>query len=200
MSVGTTNLQKHEAISYLRSVSVMEREKHKRRPNNAARDDDMVSGDIAGDMTFKNILDEKSNQFAIRSNVTFDTPNDRIFRVTSDCFRPMTNPLSDILAMIHKIIFLDQLPPDLGRDPRQTAVHRFKRHLFAADQNVASIKSETSKLLARSKDIIKLNIATASKEAQGNPALEGRMQNVTYDSLGRSIEDLLVSHGFYGSY
>ena len=112
----------------------------------------------------------------------------------------MTNPLSDILAMIHKIIFLDQLPPDLGRDPRQTAVHRFKRHLFAADQNVASIKSETSKLLARSQEIIKLNIATASKEAQGNPALEGRMQNVTYDCLGRSIEDLLVSHGFYGSY
>ena len=43
MSVDTTNLQKHEAISYLRSVSLMEREKHKRRPKNFARDDDASS-------------------------------------------------------------------------------------------------------------------------------------------------------------
>jgi NIMA (never in mitosis gene a)-related kinase len=40
------------------------------------------------------------------------------FKIAPQRLRPIADPLSQILAMMHKLVFIDQLPPGLKRDPR----------------------------------------------------------------------------------
>jgi NIMA (never in mitosis gene a)-related kinase len=43
------------------------------------------------------------------------------FRINPERLRPIADPLSQILAALHKLVYIEQLPPGRRRDPRQEA-------------------------------------------------------------------------------
>jgi hypothetical protein len=104
----------------------------------------------------------------------------------------VADPTSQILATLHKLVYLDQLPPAPGRkDARLAAVRRFKRRLFGGDQNPGTIKARAAKLAAGTSE--------ATEEGQGEPRGAGGEEFATFEALGKAVEALVVERGFYDS-
>ena len=126
------------------------------------------------------------------------------FKINQERLRPIADPLSQILAAMHKLVFVDQLPPGLRRDPRRGAVQRYKRHLFAATQNAGAIKAEMVKLLAGTREEVTVPGVSLPPDAAhgGWHAGVGDRDSerpLTYEDLGRVVEELLLEHGFYST-
>eukprot|EP00899_Mesostigma_viride_P006794 jgi/Mesvir1/16115/Mv08400-RA.2 len=66
--------------------------------------------------------------------------------INQNRLRPVADPVGQILHLLHKVMFIDQLPPGLERDPKQRTVERFKRYLFSPKMNAGSIKGELVKV------------------------------------------------------
>lgn len=113
-------------------------------------------------------------------------------RIAPARLRPVADPTSQILATLHKLVYLDQLPPAPGRkDARLAAVRRFKRRLFGGDQNPGTIKAQAAKLAAGTSE--------ATEEGQGEPRGAGGEEFATFEALGKAVEALVVERGFYDS-
>ncbi len=73
--------------------------------------------------------------------------------------RHISDPTSQFLHLLHKIIYITQLPPSYVRDRKRTTIERFKRSLFGkggGSPNV-NLKAELQKLLTGSTDPIELD-------------------------------------------
>ena len=113
-------------------------------------------------------------------------------RIAPARLRPVADPTSQILATLHKLVYLDQLPPAPGRkDARLAAVRRFKRRLFGGDQNPGTIKARAAKLAAGTSE--------ATEEGPGEARGAGGEEFATFEALGKAVEALVVERGFYDS-
>lgn len=130
------------------------------------------------------------------------------FKINPDRLRPIADPLSQILAALHKLVFVDQLPPGLRRDPRRAALQRYKRHLFAGTQHAGTIKAEIVKLLAGTREVVPVPGVSLPPESDGSGGGHGVGSSanrdreglpLTYEHLGRVLEELLLEHGFYAA-
>jgi hypothetical protein len=61
--------------------------------------------------------------------------------------RPINDPTAAMLSILHKLMFIDILPPGIEKDPRRRAIERYKRHIFHLKQNPGSIKKELTRLV-----------------------------------------------------
>jgi NIMA (never in mitosis gene a)-related kinase len=78
----------------------------------------------------------------------------RVVSIASSRLRPVEDPLSGMLSQLHKIMWVEQLPPGLARDPRRRCVEAFRRLLFAPGTGPVSLKSHLVKLLGAEGDLI----------------------------------------------
>ena len=81
--------------------------------------------------------------------------------IASSRLRPVEDPLTAMLAALHKVMWVEQLPPGLARDPRRRCVEAFRRLLFAPGTTPASLKSHLVKLMGAEGDLV--------RDASGRP-------------------------------
>ena len=62
--------------------------------------------------------------------------------------------MSQVLSQLHKLLYIDQLPPSMERDPRRKVVQSYKRQLFGRHRNAGTIKSEFIKLVRSSPELV----------------------------------------------
>ena len=100
----------------------------------------------------------------------------------------MTDPLPKVLNQLHKIVFIDQLPPTLERDAQRSYIKAYKRFLFGPAQNAGNIKRELFKLLSSVPETVGMH--TQRGAGRDN-------DNVTYEALRAMMEDILLETIFY---
>ncbi|XP_060555382.1 serine/threonine-protein kinase Nek10-like isoform X1 [Ruditapes philippinarum] len=71
--------------------------------------------------------------------------------------RQISDPITQMLHTLHKIIYISQLPPTLDPNPRRRVIERFKRALFGPQSSSFNLKGELHKLNTGSREIIDLN-------------------------------------------
>ncbi|CAG9465206.1 unnamed protein product [Pedinophyceae sp. YPF-701] len=139
----------------------------------------------------------------------------RTITITSDRLRPIDDPVVQMLHVLHKVLYIDQLPPGPSRDWKRRCVERFRKHLFHPMQHGASIKTQLSKLVSGSQDLIDLTFRVEQGEngtsglsngdggAQGRTGTAGRgkrqERRLTYDALMGIIHDVLQDTGFHAA-
>lgn len=79
------------------------------------------------------------------------------FAISPRKVKQISDPVQQILNVLHKVIYISQLPPSLTHNPRRTIVDRFKRALFMPNTSSAHLKTELKKLASSSADFIDLN-------------------------------------------
>jgi len=105
--------------------------------------------------------------------------------------RPVRDPLAQILHQLHKICWVEQLPPGQARDHKRRLVVAFKRHLFGSRQNAGSIKSLLVKLQAGGPELVE-SFGTSG----GTASFAGGAQ-FSYQDLQHIIEETARESGFY---
>lgn len=73
----------------------------------------------------------------------------------------MLSPLAFPFPLGCQVMWVEQLPPGLARDPRRRCVEAFRRFLFAPGSGPPSLKMHLAKLMASEGDLI--------CDAQGRP-------------------------------
>lgn len=88
--------------------------------------------------------------------------------------RQISDPIQQILNVLHKVIYITQLPPTLSHNPRRTIIDKFKRALFLPNTNPAHLKTELKKLANGSPDYIDINFGNVELN---DPKPEERIPN-----------------------
>jgi serine/threonine protein kinase len=115
------------------------------------------------------------------------------FKIPPARLRAVADPVSQIISALHKLVFLDQLPPARRRDPRRAAAERYKRFLFSSATSAGTIKAQAAKLLAGAREPVPVpGLVLGDDETDESPGEE-----VTYEDLARVVEELLLENGFY---
>ena len=102
--------------------------------------------------------------------------------------QPMTDPLPKVLNQLHKIVFIDQLPPTLEWDAQRSYIKAYKRFLFGPVQNAGNIKRELFKLLSSAPETVGMHAQRGAGHDHNN---------VTYEALNAMMEDILLATNFY---
>ncbi|KAL4222854.1 Serine/threonine-protein kinase Nek10 [Mactra antiquata] len=71
--------------------------------------------------------------------------------------RQISDPITQMLHTLHKIIYISQLPPTLNPNPKRRIIERFKRALFGPQSSSFNLKGELHKLNTGSRELIDLN-------------------------------------------
>lgn len=71
--------------------------------------------------------------------------------------RQISDPITQMLHTLHKIIYISQLPPTLNPNPKRRIIERYKRALFGPQSSSFNLKGELHKLNTGSREIIDLN-------------------------------------------
>ncbi|XP_072042766.1 serine/threonine-protein kinase Nek10-like [Amphiura filiformis] len=131
--------------------------------------------------------------------------------------RQISDPVLKMLHVIHKIIFICQLPPTLSPNPRRRVIERFKKALFSIQSSSVNLKSELKKVCIGSKDLIDLNLGVSEtsallrqasheeaalqvsgdKTAVANLDAHDTEIGLTYEQMQNFIESVLVESGYY---
>ncbi len=61
----------------------------------------------------------------------------------------ISDPIMQMLHILHKIIYICQLPPTLCHNSRRRVIERYKRALFSKQSSSLSLKDELSKVRNR---------------------------------------------------
>ncbi|GIL90749.1 hypothetical protein Vretifemale_18423, partial [Volvox reticuliferus] len=78
----------------------------------------------------------------------------RTVTLATSRLKPVTDPLTLMLTQLHKVMWVEQLPPGLARDHRRRAVESFRRHLFAQGSNAGTVKASLARLLSGASDLV----------------------------------------------
>lgn len=128
--------------------------------------------------------------------------------------RPIVDPVQTMLNQLHKIIFIDQLPPSSNMDFCRRIISRYKKVLFQQNRQI-NLKFELKKLMTGSQDCIDAieDVSSLARQAsaevvakdilangahQLNTSLHrGGEDGITYAQMSTMIEKVLCDCGYY---
>ena len=99
--------------------------------------------------------------------------------------RAVHDPATEMLAVMHKLAFVDRLPPSATRDARRAVAHRFAEFFFSGARSAGAVKAEAVKLMQGS--------------PEPTPHARGAGKEETYEDVARALEELLLEHGYYAA-
>ncbi|KAJ8290649.1 hypothetical protein GJAV_G00015830 [Gymnothorax javanicus] len=113
--------------------------------------------------------------------------------------RQIDDPIQRLLILLHKIIFISQLPPALQQNVKRRAIERFKKSLFHHRSSPYNLKVVLKKLLQGSPELIEPGSSSTDwfplvqsfggkplcPEDQGNISCMNRRDGVTYEQMQR---------------
>ena len=70
--------------------------------------------------------------------------------------REISDPISQLMVQLHKLVFVTQLPPSPAPSMRRLLVEHYKRTLFGRTSVPADLKTEMHKLMNRANDPVQL--------------------------------------------
>merc|ERR1712136_278743 len=131
--------------------------------------------------------------------------------------REIDDPVTKTLMQLHKIIYIDQLPPTSEVNYRRRIISRYKRVLFTPNNRADMLKIELSKLLSGSHDVIDISFvvdATMTHSNSNTKPQEGGSgdncynyranefadlveEGITYSQMKIMIEKVLHESGYY---
>ncbi|CAN9514387.1 unnamed protein product [Ophioblennius macclurei] len=126
--------------------------------------------------------------------------------VSQKKLRQIDDPIQRLLVLLHKIIFITQLPPDPHRNVKRRLVEKFKKSLFHAGSDPCDLKVELSKLLQASPELMELSstgwlVQHFTEEpgaAGGTLTVEENLKDgVTYQQMQAMVEELLQDNDYY---
>ncbi|KAG1662637.1 hypothetical protein FOA52_009622 [Chlamydomonas sp. UWO 241] len=130
-------------------------------------------------------------------------PGGRTVSIASSRLKPVGDPLTNILSQLHKVMWVEQLPPGLARDPRRRCLEAFRRLLFAPGSGPPSLKLHLAKLVACDGDMIRdgagrsVDFGAVPDGGLGGDGAAG--PGLTYDQLSQMVEGLLSDKGYYSA-
>ncbi|XP_018596074.1 serine/threonine-protein kinase Nek10 isoform X1 [Scleropages formosus] len=129
--------------------------------------------------------------------------------------REIDDPVQRLLQLLHKIIYISQLPPTLDQNLRRRAIERFKKSLFDYRSSPYNLKVELNKLLQTSPEVIeqisvdrwtplqsfggKQLCATAQDFLSGDMQYLNLQEGITYEQMLAMIEEELEDNGYYNT-
>ncbi|TRY60200.1 hypothetical protein DNTS_006760, partial [Danionella cerebrum] len=126
--------------------------------------------------------------------------------------RQIDDPNQRLLELLHKIIFITQLPPASQNSFKLRAIERFKKPLFTFGSDPYNLKVELNKVLQGSQEPVELSSASREwwsmiQSLSSDPATSenresgstGLQDELTYEDIQVMVEDLLEENGFYGA-
>ena len=129
--------------------------------------------------------------------------------------REISDPILALLTQLHKLVYLTQLPPPPTPSARWTLVQSYKRWLFQHGSDGAQLKAELHRLVGGGSGGVvgeeqgeglfsSRMVQCALQEMPQEQLLGGGYVNpdekaatVTYETLQRIIESLVIEHGYY---
>nr|CAB3264284.1 serine/threonine-protein kinase Nek10 [Phallusia mammillata] len=162
--------------------------------------------------------DFSRGQFSARGRPGSSSGSAKMLSISPSKLRQISDPVQQTLIQLHKIIFIDQLPPTSNVNYRRQIISRYKRALFSPHSRSLGLKGELKKLLIGSHETIDLNFiveassltqrATQESEARellGNgdvtalPSGNGKIyeEGMTYAQMQTIIERVLQESGYY---
>lgn len=127
--------------------------------------------------------------------------------------RQINDPILPMLAQLHKIVYIAQLPPTLSLQPRRRLVERYKRALFSDAVGPVELKEEMRRLLAGARELIDLDLGgdsawafsrqCSSSDLRGSTPSASALSasdfdpdpsdiGITYEQMHGFIEDILL--------
>ncbi|XP_035261278.1 serine/threonine-protein kinase Nek10 isoform X2 [Anguilla anguilla] len=127
--------------------------------------------------------------------------------------RQIDDPIQRLLVLLHKIIFISQLPPALQHNFKRRAIERFKKSLFHYRSSPYNLKVELKKLLQGSPEVIEPCSSSTDwfplvqsfggkplgTEDQGSISCMNHQDGVTYEQMQTIIEEVLEESGYYST-
>jgi len=144
----------------------------------------------------------QQNARPISSVSSSSSSRNRLLSISPLKVREIDDPVAKTLMQLHKIIYIDQLPPTDVVNLRRRQISRYKRALFApnqTNQDYGMLKSEMHKLLQGSHDLIEC-CGVSNKETsllRHNADNEAESDETTYAHMQKMIEQVLHESGYY---
>ncbi|XP_056332123.1 serine/threonine-protein kinase Nek10 [Danio aesculapii] len=124
--------------------------------------------------------------------------------------RQIDDPNQRLLELLHKIIFITQLPPAPQNSFKQRAIERFKKPLFTYGSDAYNLKVELNKVLQGSQELVEMSSASREwwsmiqslssdpSNAENRESSYSSLQDgLTYEDIQSMVEDVLEENGYY---
>ncbi|XP_023658460.2 serine/threonine-protein kinase Nek10 isoform X1 [Paramormyrops kingsleyae] len=122
--------------------------------------------------------------------------------------RQIDDPIQTLLLLLHKIIYISQLPPTLQHDFKRWVVERFKKTLFDSRSSPYNLKLELKKLLQGSPEVIEqidLNWSSSIQsfggkrfciDDKGDSDYASLQEGIAYEQMMTIIEEVLEENEY----
>ncbi|XP_058602606.1 serine/threonine-protein kinase Nek10 isoform X1 [Onychostoma macrolepis] len=126
--------------------------------------------------------------------------------------RQIDDPNQRLLELLHKIVFITQLPPAPHNSLKQRAVERFKKPLFTYGSDPYNLKVELNKVLQGSQELVEMSSASrewwsmiqslssdpsTAENRGGESGYTSLQDGLTYEDIQSMVEDVLEENGYY---
>ncbi|KAK3541197.1 hypothetical protein QTP86_016213 [Hemibagrus guttatus] len=122
--------------------------------------------------------------------------------------RQIDDPNLRLLELLHKIIFVTQLPPGPQTSFSRRAIERFKKSLFQREISPFQLKMELNKVLQGSQEVVELGsgsrdwwsmVQSGRAETHGELGFSSPQEGITYEQVQVMIEDVLEQSTYYST-
>ncbi|TSK20152.1 Serine/threonine-protein kinase Nek10 [Bagarius yarrelli] len=120
--------------------------------------------------------------------------------------RQIDDPNLRLLELLHKLIFITQLPPGPQTSSARRTLERFKKSLFQRESSPFHLKMELSKVLQGSQEVIELwsgsrdwwaTVQSGRAETHGELAYSSPQNDITYEQIQVMTEEVLEQNAYY---
>ncbi|KAI4886710.1 hypothetical protein NFI96_026802, partial [Prochilodus magdalenae] len=150
------------------------------------------------------VTDEQGRGDAVRSKAR---PASAGIYVSQRKVRQIDDPNLRLLGVLHKVIFITQLPPGPQNTFQRRAIERFKKSLFQCGSSPLNLKMELNKVLQGSQEVVEL--VSGSREwwplsghpakTLGEPGHPSLREGITYEQIQAMIEEVLEHSVYYSA-
>ncbi|XP_072515630.1 serine/threonine-protein kinase Nek10 isoform X2 [Salminus brasiliensis] len=125
--------------------------------------------------------------------------------------REIDDPNLRLLGLLHKIIFITQLPPGPHNTFQRRAIERFKKSLFQCGSGPFNLKMELNKVLQGSQEVLELvsgsrewwprvqSLSGHPAKTHGESSYSSLREGITYEQVQSMIEEVLEHSGYYSA-
>ncbi|KAK2815217.1 hypothetical protein Q7C36_023483 [Tachysurus vachellii] len=122
--------------------------------------------------------------------------------------RQIDDPNLRLLELLHKIIFITQLPPGPQTSFSRRAIDRFKKSLFQREISPFHLKMELKKVLQGSQEVVELGsggrdwwsmVQSGRAETHGELGYSSPQEGITYEQVQVMIEEALEQSAYYST-